>query len=52
MADLHLSIDVAIGTLLARALWAGLDELVMKPLWRRLYRRADEVLADLLPDLP
>lgn len=39
---------------LALAVWflgLGVAELVVKPLWRRLYRRADKAAGDRLPDL-
>lgn len=52
MNDFHIAIDVAIGWVLARAAWAGVTELIIKPLWIRLYRRVDKALADSLPDLP
>jgi hypothetical protein len=44
-ADLHLSLDVAIGLLLARIAWVAATVLL------RLYRRADTALADRLPDI-
>ncbi len=50
MPDLHLTADAAV----ALGLWlltTGIAELVVKPLWRRLYRRADSALNDRLPDL-
>lgn len=37
--------------LLAWLLTTGLAELVVKPTWRRLYRRADLATGDRLPDL-
>lgn len=52
MNDLHLAIDVAIGWVLARAAWACVTELIIKPLLVRLYRQVDHALADNLPDLP
>jgi hypothetical protein len=51
MADLWLAIDVAVGWILGRALWLIVAELVAKPLMFHLYRRADQALADRLPDL-
>lgn len=51
-ADLHLSLDVAIGFLLARVAWVAATELLIKPVLLRLYRRADAALNDRLPDLP
>lgn len=52
MADLRLSLDVALGLLLARVAWVALTELLIKPVLLRLYRRADTALNDRLPDLP
>jgi hypothetical protein len=50
MNHLHLNADLLAGL----AVWlftTGFSELVVKPLWRRLYRRADQSLSDRLPDL-
>jgi hypothetical protein len=50
MSNLHLSADLLAGL----AMWlltTGFAELAVKPLWRRLYRRADQSLSDRLPDL-
>lgn len=52
MADLRLSLDVALGLLLARVAWVAATELLIKPVLLRLYRRADSALSDRLPDLP
>jgi hypothetical protein len=46
--DLRLILDL----LLARLVWLAAAELVFKPLFTRLYRRADQALGDRLPDLP
>jgi hypothetical protein len=50
MKDLHLSADL----LMAVAMWlltTGVAELVIKPAWRRAYRRVDQATGDRLPDL-
>ena len=46
--DLRLILDL----LLARLVWLAAAELVFKPMFTRLYRRADQALGDRLPDLP
>jgi hypothetical protein len=50
MSHLHLNADLLAG-LAVWLLTTGLAELVVKPTWRRLYRRADQSLSDRLPDL-
>ena len=50
MADLHPTADLFLG-LLIWLFTTGFAELVVKPVWRRLYRRADQSLSDRLPDL-
>lgn len=52
MTDLHLSLDVAIGLVLARAAWVAVAELLIKPVVRAIYRRADAAAGGHLPDLP
>jgi hypothetical protein len=50
MSHLHLNADLLAGL----AVWlftTGFSELVVKPTWRRLYRRADHATGDRLPDL-
>jgi hypothetical protein len=50
MKDLHLSADVLLGL----GMWfltTGFAELVIKPAWRRVYRRVDQAAGDRLPDL-
>jgi hypothetical protein len=51
MRDLWLAVDVAIGWILGRVIWVGVDELLIKPFLRRLYRHADHITGDRLPDL-
>ena len=50
MNDLHLTAD-AIAAILMWMLTTGFAELVIKPAWRRLYRRVDQAAGDRLPDL-
>jgi hypothetical protein len=50
MNDLHPNADLLLG-LAVWTLATGFAELVVKPTWRRLYRRADQSLSDRLPDL-
>jgi hypothetical protein len=50
MADLHITADLLLG-LVVWLLTTGFTELVVKPTWRRLYRRVDRSLSDRLPDL-
>jgi|688.fasta_scaffold302575_2 hypothetical protein len=50
MNDLHPTADLLLG-LAVWLLTTGFTELVVKPTWRRLYRRADQSLSDRLPDL-
>lgn len=56
MTDAHLSIDVAIGWLLARAAWAAIEQGILRPFaaafGREAYRRADAITGDRLPNLP
>lgn len=56
MTDAHLSIDVAIGWLLARAAWAAIELGIIRPFatafGREAYRRADAFAGDRLPNLP
>jgi hypothetical protein len=56
MTDAHLSIDVAIGWLLARAAWAAIEQGIIRPFaaafGRRAYHRADALAGDRLPNLP
>jgi hypothetical protein len=47
---LHPNADLLLG-LAVWTLTTGFAELVVKPAWRRLYRRADQSLSDRLPDL-
>jgi hypothetical protein len=47
---LHPNADLLLG-LVVWLLTTGFAELVVKPTWRRLYRRADQSLSDRLPDL-
>jgi len=47
---LHPNADLLLG-LAVWTLTTGVAELVVKPTWRRLYRRADQSLSDRLPDL-
>jgi hypothetical protein len=47
---LHPNADLLLG-LVVWLLTTGFAELVVKPAWRRLYRRADQSLSDRLPDL-
>jgi hypothetical protein len=50
MSELHPTSDLLLGL----AVWfltTGVAELVVKPAWRRLYRRADKATGDRLPDL-
>jgi hypothetical protein len=53
-ADLHLVVDVVIGTLVAGGLRLILLKAFLEPaaafLGRRAYRRVDEALGDRLPD--
>jgi hypothetical protein len=49
--DLLLALDIAGGYLTGRILWLIVSELVIKPALFRLYMRADDLLADRLPDL-
>ena len=49
--DLLLALDIAAGYLTGRILWLIAAELVLKPALFRLYMRADDLLADRLPDL-
>lgn len=48
MTDLHIIGDL----LAARLVWLILAELIVRPLLRMVYRRADAALDDRLPDLP
>jgi hypothetical protein len=50
MTDLHPTADLLLGLLVWLAT-TGVAELVAKPAWRRLYRRADKAAGDRLPDL-
>lgn len=56
MTDAHVSIDVAIGWLLARAAWAAIEHGIIRPFavafGRRAYNRADALSGDRLPNLP
>ena len=47
---LHPTADFALG-LLVWLVTTGFAELVVKPAWRRLYRRADQATGDRLPDI-
>jgi hypothetical protein len=47
---LHPNADLLLG-LVVWLLTTGFAELVVKPAWRRVYRRADQSLSDRLPDL-
>jgi hypothetical protein len=49
--DLVLALDIAGGYLTGRILWLIVSELVIKPALFRLYMRADDLLADRLPDI-
>jgi hypothetical protein len=48
--DLHVIADVLLG-LTVWLVTTGFAELVVKPAWRRVYRRADRAIGDRLPDL-
>jgi hypothetical protein len=48
---LHPTADLLLG-LAVWLLTTGFTELVVKPAWRRLYRRVDHASGDRLPDLP
>jgi hypothetical protein len=51
MKPAHLDVDVLAGV----GVWiltTGIAELIVKPLWRRAYRRVDTATGDRLPDLP
>jgi hypothetical protein len=50
MSEIHPTADLFLG-LLAWLFTTGFAELVVKPAWRRVYRRADQSLSDRLPDL-
>jgi hypothetical protein len=50
MNEIHPTADLFLG-LLTWLFITGFAELVVKPAWRRLYRRADQSLSDRLPDL-
>lgn len=56
MTDAHVSIDVAIGWLLARAAWAAIEHGIIRPFavafGRKAYHCADALTGDRLPDLP
>lgn len=56
MTDAHLSIDVAVGWLLARSAWAAIEHGIIRPFMaafgREAYRRADALAGDRLPNLP
>jgi hypothetical protein len=50
MNDIHLTADAVVAVLM----WiftTGMAELVIKPTWRRLYRRIDQAAGDRLPNL-
>jgi hypothetical protein len=49
--DLRVILDFGLGWLLARFFWLTLDELLVKPLLRRCYKKADLLLKDKLPDI-
>ncbi len=50
MSEIHPTADLFLGLLIWQFI-TGFAELVVKPAWRRLYRRADQSLSDRLPDL-
>jgi hypothetical protein len=50
MSEIHPPADLLLG-LTVWLLTTGFTELVVRPAWRRLYRRADQSLSDRLPDL-
>lgn len=56
MTDSHLTVDVTLGWLAGRVIWAIVQHGIVRPFaaafGRRLYQRVDLATGDRLPDLP
>jgi hypothetical protein len=50
-SDIRLTLDVAVGWLVGKVSWVIIQELLIKPLAFKMYRKTDSLVGDKLPDL-